>query len=193
MKSVKICILLILILIIKTHCEDTDFNLESLKAPSMPASSIIGIQVSEVNRPKSLKTLEAAVFSNYIDSEQNLSLPENYALEINPYMIRGMVNFNYKSYVENNIFNNIWHNFSISVSSTNKFQIRDSTQGNALGFGLRTLILNGLPRDSITKIFDRVFENDSLYDIIQVRMPVAINKLIDNGYGFINYAGQSAR
>ena len=111
MKSIKLCLLIILLLTAGSFSQNNDFNLESLKAPSMPAASIIGIQVSEVNQPKSLKTLETAVFSNYFDSEQNFSLPENYALEINPYMIGGMVNYDYMSYIENNISNNIWQNF----------------------------------------------------------------------------------
>ena len=64
----KSYLLILLILSIKIYCQDSDFILENLKAPSMPSAVIIGAQVEDINSPKSLKELEAAVFTNYLNS-----------------------------------------------------------------------------------------------------------------------------
>lgn len=181
MKIIKIGLIIILLLAAQSYCGENDIILEDLKAPSMPAASIIGIQVSEVNQPKSLKTLETAIFSNYLDSELNLSVPQNYALEVNPYMIGGMINFDYRSYISNDIPKNIWQNLSISISSTDNFRAVDSLQSDALGFGLRTLILNGKPREEVINNFNRHFALDSIYDVIKLSVTGSILKELDNG------------
>jgi hypothetical protein len=143
--------------IFATHIfgQGNNINLEELKAPSMPSASIIGIQANEINQPKSLKSLEAAVFSNYLDSENQLTLPNNFALEISPFMLSGRKNFDYKEYIneKDSIWKNIKRNFTFSVSSTNNFLIGDSTSSNAMGLGLRTILLNGKVDGDLEKKF----------------------------------------
>lgn len=154
MKSViKVCISLTIIVSFDYYAQDSDFNLENIKAPSMPSATIIGTQVNDVNSPKSLKDLETAVFTNYLNSGQSLTVPNNYALEINPFMISGMKNFDYKSYLENDPPKNIWRNLSISIATTNKFLTQDSVFTNAVGLSVRTIILNGEPSEKASNAF----------------------------------------
>jgi len=123
--------------------QNSDVLLENLKSPTMPSATIIGTQVSEINQPKSLKALEAALLSNYLDENQNISLPNNYAIELNPFMLSGRKNFDYKEYFDNKPLPLLYRNFSVSLASTNNFMISDSISSNALGLGLRTILYNG--------------------------------------------------
>ena len=128
---------------INNYAQNSDFNLENLKAPSMPSATIIGTQVNDLNSPKSMKDLETAIFTNYLNSGQSLTVPNNYALEINPFMLSGMKNFDYRSYLNNEPAENMWRNLSLSIATTNKFLIKDSVFTNAVGLSVRTIILNG--------------------------------------------------
>lgn len=171
MKSfIKACIFLIVFISIKNYAQDSDFNMENLKAPSMPSATIIGIQVNEVNSPKSLKALETAVFTNYLNSDQGLTVPNNYALEFNSFMLSGRKNFDYLDYLANEVLSNIWRNLSISVSSTNKFLITDSISSNAMGFGLRTIILNGDPKKEVAEAFKSALATNQ--DILNIKSKV---------------------
>jgi len=167
MRFIKVFIFILLLLTIKSFAQDNDFSLENLKAPSMPSATIIGTQVNEVNKPKSLKAFETAVFSNYLDSDQSLTIPDNYALELNPFMLSGRKNFSYTSYLIDGIPANIWRNLSISVSSTTKYQVMDSTISDAVGFGLRTIILNGKPKQEVIDNFNWHYDKGRRYDNIK--------------------------
>jgi len=156
----KTSLFLTLLFSVSLIAQENDFNLEDLKAPSMPSATIIGTQINDVNIPKSMKDLETAVFSNYLNSGESLTVPSNYALEINPFMLGGRKGFKYESYLENNPLDNMWRNLSISVASTNKFIINDTVSSNAMGFSLRTIILNGDPLDDVKKAFISTLEYD---------------------------------
>ncbi len=127
--------------------------LEDLKAPAMPAATIIGTQINEINTPKSLRALEAAVLNNYIDPSGNVLIPNNYALEITPFMLSKRTNFDYMRYLDDSIKQNLWRNLSFSIASTNNFIIGDTAKSNALGFGGRTIILNGKVNPMLKKSY----------------------------------------
>ena len=117
--------------------------IDKLTSPSMPAATIIGTQFNEINTPKSLKALETAIFNNFINAEGSSLIPGNYALEVNPFMLGKRTNFDYLDYLKDEIKLNLWRNLSFSVASTNNYIINDSITGSSLGFGGRTIILNG--------------------------------------------------
>jgi len=141
-----------LLLCMSAMAQKEQTALESVKAPSMPASSILGIQANDVNRPKSLKSLETALLNNFKEG-QNFILPNSFAIELNPFMLSGRKNFDYNSYLENKVGQNMWRNFSISVSSTTNFTINDSTTANAMGLGFRTIIFNGRANPEIERMY----------------------------------------
>jgi len=172
----KTSLFLIISFSINLIAQDDDFKLENLKAPSMPSATIIGTQINDVNSPKSMKDLETAVFTNYLNSGESLTVPNNFALEINPFMIGGRKNFNYKSYLENNALPNMWQNLSISVASTSKFIISDTVSTNALGFSLRTIILNGEPQKKVSDAFIRALDNNQYVNDIKSKMRFLIKR-----------------
>jgi len=150
MKTFKI-ILIIAFLIHLTNAQAQ--VLEDLKAPSMPAATIIGTQVNEISKPKSMKALEAAIFNNYVDSSGSVLIPNNYAIEINPFMLSKNRNFDYKEYLYDSLNQNIWRNLSFSIASTNNFKLNDTLARNALGFGGRTILLNGKVNEELSKLY----------------------------------------
>jgi hypothetical protein len=129
---------------------------EDLKSPSMPSASIIGTQINEITRPKSMKALETALLNNFVGPNNNLLIPNNYAFEVTPYMLSKRKNFNYLSYLNDSVWNNVKRNFSFSVASTNDYVINDSITSNALGFGIRTIILNGQPDEKLAASYKKM-------------------------------------
>jgi hypothetical protein len=115
---------------------------EDLKAPSMSAATLIGSQVNEITSPKSLKALETSLLNNFMDSNNNIVLPDGYALEFNPFMLLKGEQFHYLDYLENQP-QNLYRNISVSVASTNSLKINDSINTNALGFGINWTLFNG--------------------------------------------------
>ncbi len=138
--KVLICINLML-LYIPINLSAQSF--ESIAVPTMPSAVIIGSQVNEISKPKSLKALETTVLNNFLDSNNNVLIPNNYAIEVTPYMLSKRKNFNYREYLKDSVHTNIVRNFSVSIASTNQFKVNDSIFSNALGLGVRTVILNG--------------------------------------------------
>ena len=134
--------------------------LEDLEAPSMPAASIIGIQINEISRPKSLKALETGIFNSFLNDVNGLTIPDNYALEFNPYMLGPRTNFDYLEYLEDPIWQNSVRNLSLSIASTSSFIVNDSLKSDALGFGLRTTIISGRPNEELAQSYRKT---DSLY------------------------------
>lgn len=124
--------------------------LEDLKAPSMPAASIIGHQVNEISKPKTLKALEAQLLNNFTDSSNSLILPKSYALEFSPFMLSNRENFDYLDYLSNSFKNTVWQNLSLSIASASNDRINDSVTGNTLGIGGRILLLAGKVNEEIT-------------------------------------------
>lgn len=51
-------------------------KLDALTTPTSPASTILGMQPSAILQPKSYRTLEAAVFSNFSDTNGNGIIPK---------------------------------------------------------------------------------------------------------------------
>lgn len=131
---------------------------DDLKAPSMPAGSMIGAQVNEISRPKTLKDLETAVYNNFLDSNNKVLIPNNYGLEFSPWSIGPQKNFDYKSYIEDGGVH-LWRNLSLSVASTTSFKVNDSVSSNALGFGARTVILEGKVSDKLKKTYSEQVDN----------------------------------
>lgn len=140
--------------------------LEDLKAPSMPSATIIGTQINEITRPKTLKALETALLNNFTDANNNILIPNNYAFEVTPFMLTKRTNFNYLSYLDDSLKKNLWRNLSFSVASTNNYVVNDSISCNALGFGLRTIVLNGNVNEKLEDTYKKIIiRYDSLRDL----------------------------
>ena len=115
--------------------EKFDFN--KYKSPSSPAAYVLGVQPSAILSPKSFDAFEAAVFSNFMNSEGGAVIPNDFALEFSPYWAkdRGLT---IEEYLSADILTQFKRNFSLSLASTQNFQLGDSTSTNAISFGFRT-------------------------------------------------------
>ncbi|GLB47869.1 hypothetical protein [Neptunitalea lumnitzerae] len=117
-------------------------SFEDLNAPSFPAATIINSDANEISRPKSLKGFEAVLLNNFVDSTNNILVPNNFALEFNPYTLSKRKNFNYEDYINN--YKGL-KTLSFSLAANTTYKINDSTNIEAIGVGARMFILNGLP------------------------------------------------
>ncbi len=143
------CMLVAMGLQAQTSAENT--SLDQLESPSMPAATVVGAQVNEITRPGNVKDVNAALLNNFLDSTNNFIFPNNYGIEINPYQISGMKNFNYNDYLEDNMGQNLWRTFAFSVATNSSFIVNDTVSTNALGLGGRITLKRGKVSESLTK------------------------------------------
>ncbi len=141
-------------------------SVDQLKAPSMPAASIVGTQVNEIARPGNLKDVEAALMNNFTDSTGSFVLPNNYAIEFNPFLMGGMPNYDYNDYLDDNWKKNLYQNFSFSVATNDSYVINDSISTNAIGLGGRITIFKGKVSDELRAKVEKLnSENSALLDV----------------------------
>jgi hypothetical protein len=181
MKKLKTSVLIFMITTMG-YAQD-DKSLEPLKAPAMPASSIIGAQSNEVSRPKSMKALETALLNNGL-SDNGLVFPTSFAVEFNPYMLGPRKNFDYKDYLKTNkdapVMETMARNFSFSMSTTQNFIIDNNNVINAAGFGVRTMILNGKPNPNVAKSFQSSLGKNQQFLDSEAKLNMAVSEFIAN-------------
>ncbi|MBR8535429.1 hypothetical protein KDU71_07640 [Carboxylicivirga sediminis] len=152
-------------------------KLNNLKAPSSPASSILGLQPSIVLTPKSYQALETALFSNFID-DNKVVVPSDLAIEFTPYWVdkKGMT---IKDYLLPETFESLKRGSSFSLASTQSFALGDETNTNALAFGYRTSIF--LKSDDyetyITETITKLRLSASIIAFINSQASSMINRL----------------
>lgn len=150
----------------------TTDSLEQFQSPSFPAGSILGIQANEISQPKSLEALKLSVLNNFLDSNNNFAMPDNYAIEISPFMLSRRKNFNYATYIDPNFKQNFWQNLSFSIAATNQFIINDTTKTNAFSFGFRTLLLNGHAYKDDADTYRKLLNSNDRYSADKARIMV---------------------
>jgi hypothetical protein len=122
-------------------------NLNNISAPSSPASSILGIEPTVVLSPKSYQALETALYSNFTDSYGKGIIPNDFALEFTPYWTTdNKLSLEDYLYPESAL-KTIFRNSSISLASTQNFQLGDSSLTNGIGLGYRTTLHFGNAND----------------------------------------------
>lgn len=135
-------------------------SLESFAAPSMPAASIIGIQANEISRPTSFKALRLSIQNNFLDSNNSITVPDNYVIEVNPFMLSKRKNFDYSNYIAPSFTNNLWQNFSLSMATSNAFIVNDTLKTDAFSFGFRTVLWNGRVTSEQAEAYAKAFALD---------------------------------
>lgn len=113
-------------------------RLEDLRAPSSPATYLIGFQPTTTLTPNNYQALEATLFNNFASSENNFVIPNDLAIEFTPYWF-GNYGLTIDQYLNRtNIPIQFLRNLSVSIASTQNYVLEDSSKTNALSFGLRT-------------------------------------------------------
>lgn len=177
--------------------ESTD--LSNLKAPSAPAFTILGINPEEIARPKTFKELETQL-ANSFANKGSFVLPNNLALEFQPYWLSSKDRLTYEQFVADSFKHRIIQNLSLSVGAAQLPGFKDTSNLNKrMGFGFRTYLLNGKPsagqkqlaaitvalkrRADVTikvvSLLKNITRNDSLC-MMMAKSPSAINTYLES-------------
>lgn len=120
--------------------EDDKIDFSKLSSPSIPAFTILGVQPSEISRPKTLDELEASVYSNF-SKDGNFTLPKNYALEFTPFWLKPKRTIDFESYISPIKGQSLVRNSAFSLASFEQKSYLDSTKNNPrIGIGYRTML-----------------------------------------------------
>lgn len=119
-------------------------ELTYLKAPSSPGFSILGIQPTEVSRPKTYEALETSLLNSFTDNGSFI-VPRNFALEFSPYWLFSHPRLDYTSFVNPTFGQTIARTSNISIATIDKSMRDDSVSYPIMGLGYRTMIFQGKP------------------------------------------------
>lgn len=146
-KPLFIVAFIIVISAVTTYAQDKSFT--TIIPSSAPAFTILGISPTEISKPNSWNALQGALYQNFNSNNQG-TIPKNFALEFSPYWLSDHPNFTFKDYLDKSGFS--LRNLNISLATGTVQYGRDSVQG--LGFGIRIPIWTAKSttlQDSLTK------------------------------------------
>ncbi|HTF05887.1 MAG TPA: hypothetical protein VK826_17785 [Bacteroidia bacterium] len=118
-------------------------KLDELRAPSSPGFSILGVQPTDISRPKSWRSAETTLASSFLDGNK-LIVPKNFAIEFNPFFTTRRLNPNNSpSFVFSTKPKDFWTivkcNSAISVATGEFKNYYDTSFTNPrMGLGYRT-------------------------------------------------------
>lgn len=143
LKSPSLLFLLPLLMIGSTtvNAQQEDDPLSLIKAPVSPGSTILGLNPSNVNRPKSWEALETTLYSGFFSGTGN-NLPGDFGLEFSPYWA-GNNPVPLDQFLRPSVGTSLEQNLSFSIASTNKYVVHDTLETGAMGFGVRTMLWQG--------------------------------------------------
>ncbi|MCD4832687.1 MAG: hypothetical protein K8R31_02755 [Bacteroidales bacterium] len=136
-------------------------NLKDITAPTSPASSVLGIESSTVLTPKSYQALETALYSNFLNEDGSVIIPNDFALEFTPYWTKNH-GLSLEEYLyPKSLVDQLIRSSSFSLASTQNFLLGDSTKTNGIAFGYRATFFIGNKNDrkTITKYRDKLAAN----------------------------------
>jgi hypothetical protein len=142
-------------------------KLSNLSIPTSPASSTLGIQPTQILKPKSYQALETALYSNFYSESEGIVLPKDFSLEFTPFWANNhgisLAEYLYPDFKEQFI-----RNSSFSLASTQNFLLEDSSKINGLGFGYRTSFFfnNKLDKSRILLFQDSIKKVQTFYSKI---------------------------
>jgi len=139
------------LLSVQLHSQDKEIDLDILRAPSSPASNLLGIATTDIDKPTDISSFMVSVQSA---SNSFTTFPSNYAIDISPYYLfsKGSTDFTTEGLQDKDFKNIFKQTFVISLAisnpdSTNTSFNYKSTYG---GLGFKFSIARG-EYDSITK------------------------------------------
>lgn len=163
-------------------------KLNKLIMPTSPASSILEIQPKTILSPKSYQALETALYSNFINSDGNAIVPNDFSLEFTPYWTKNH-GLSLQEYLyPKSIFDQFIRNLSFSVASTQNFLLGDSSATNGIAFGYRTSFYfgNANDRKEVEGYRDSLQKNQSIQiKIVGTAENLIVKKQIANTDDFL--------
>ena len=137
---------------------------------------MIGSQVNEISKPKTLKAFETQLLNNFTDSNLNPILPNNYAFEVNPFMLSKRENFSYLDYLKDTL--SLWRNFSFSLASSRNYRINDTLSSNAIGLGGRTIVYNGKVSEAIKTEYKQTVADYQAIKLLEAGIVATIGRYL---------------
>jgi len=121
---------------------------EPLAIPDSPAAAVMGMQPNVVLHPKSMRALESALYTGFRNSDGDVGIFDDVALEFTPYWWKNH-GLTIEEYLSGGpVGRQLWRNASFSIATAQKFLLGDSTQTKALGIGFRSSVFFGNQRDA---------------------------------------------
>jgi hypothetical protein len=182
---------IVLLLILSYLNANPQSKISEITAPTSPASSVLGLQASEILSPKSFRALETALYSNFVDANNSALIPNDFALEFTPYWTtdHGLTLQEYL-FPKNNR-HEAWRNSSFSLASTQNLILGDSSHSNGLGFGYRTSIHIPTTKDkeNITRYWNNLKDVQTFHILIAAEFEgLIINEKIKSKEKFLDTA-----
>jgi hypothetical protein len=113
-------------------------DLQSLRAPSTPAFSILNFEPSSILKPSSLKDFGGDIANSF---DENGKLKMNLGMEFTPYWLSSRPYLTFEKYTDPKIGQRVLQTLNISAAT-----VRDSiNKKNRFGVGIRFQFLNGKP------------------------------------------------
>lgn len=123
----------------------TDFAI-----PDAPAFKILNLDGSEIHRPTSARDLAVAV-SDFLKINNNITLPQQLALEFSPGLLMGGKSLTIKKYRDNRF----WYRTRISIATA---QEEGSTTATKLAIGVRSTLVDKSDMRMDTIFFQKATE-----------------------------------
>jgi hypothetical protein len=151
MKNLILLLALTCLLPIKLCAQDNNVELDVLRAPSSPASNLLSISTTDIDKPTDISSFMVSIQSA---SNSFTAFPSNYAIDFSPYYLFQKENTDFTTNgLQNTVFKNVFkQTFVISLAisnpdSTNTYYNYKSTYG---GLGFKFSLFRGR-YDSVTK------------------------------------------
>lgn len=124
-------------------------NLSELEAPTSPASSIIDLQPSATLTPKTYRAMETALYSNFINSDGQIRIPNDFALEFTPYWTGNHSLSLYEYLYPKGLWEKLKRTSSFSLASTQNLKLGagNGNDASATAFGYRSTLYFGNKQD----------------------------------------------
>ncbi|WKL47508.1 hypothetical protein Q1W71_21435 [Flavobacterium pectinovorum] len=84
MKNILFLLALTVMMSVKLFAQDDKIELDVLRAPSSPASNLLGISTTDIDKPTDISSFMVSIQSS---SNSFTSFPSNYAIDLSPYYL----------------------------------------------------------------------------------------------------------
>ena len=113
-------------------------DVASLRAPATPAFVLLGVSPTDVSRPQTPSDLALSLANS---SGGLAQLPDNLAIEITPYWLRGNRTLTWRSDSTRSILQSLERTFAVSLATAETGS--DLTPSTGLGLGARAMLVSG--------------------------------------------------
>lgn len=136
-------------------------KIDELRPPSSPGFSILGIQPTDISRPKSWREVETNVSSSFFQ-DNKLIIPKNFAMEFNPFFTIGTEKSKYDpAYIyrddQHDVGKVMKYNTAISIATGEFKTFGDTSLMNPrMGIGVRTQFVDFKTTDEAKAAYEQL-------------------------------------